>query len=469
MAPDSPSHDDKNTPIEHTASQLDGPNDNSGDKSAKENCVCVPAGSESGTLRMPEQGHSDYPTAEEYDDLDENDTPPPLVTPVSEGAEMGLGALRISPEIRQAWAGESPAGNKIFLWFFLCLLVFSLYLTYILFSPFLSTIIVALIFSAICYPLYSKIYRLYRGRKVLAALTVLILVMFLVLIPITIFLVGFIPQASQSMASINKWLQLTDISDSLNVHLEPLHEWLLVHFPELDLSALDIKQHIVNFSSQAGQYLLSSGTTLLGNTVTFIAHLMLAFLIMFFALIDGHAWLYRIEYLLPMKPEQTMVVVDSLRRMARAVLVGGFCVAALQGIAGGIGLAVVGISPLFWGTAMAFAALVPVLGTGLVWVPAVAYLFFSGQIKEAVFLSLWCGVGVTSIDSILRPILMRGGAHVSVLFIFLSIIGGIATFGMLGLLYGPLILGLAVVMLEIYNQEYKTILDRRAMMKKNER
>lgn len=447
MASGTPPPDDKNTPLEHTSPQLDQPD--------------AMAGSESGTLGI---------SCQCSDELSQEEESAPLIhTPVSEGEEMGLSGLRISPEARHSWAGENPAGNKIFLWFFLCLLIFSLYLTYVLFKPFLSTIIVSLIFSAICYPLYNKFYRLFRGRKILAALTVLLLVLILVLIPVTIFLIGFIPQASQSIASINQWLQLTDISDSLNVHLQPLHQWLTEHFPEVNLDALDIKQHIVNFSSQAGQYLLSSGTSLLTNTVTFLAHLMLAFLIMFFALIDGHAWLYRIEYLLPMKPEQTLIVVDSLRRMARAVLVGGFCVAALQGIAGGIGLAVVGISPLFWGTAMAFAALVPVVGTGLIWVPTVAYLFFTNQYGNAIFLLLWCGIGVTSIDSILRPILIRGGAHVSVLFIFLSIIGGIATFGMLGLLYGPLVLGLAVVMIDIYNQEYKTILDRRALMKKHNR
>lgn len=389
----------------------------------------------------------------------------PLGTGIS-GTESTLGSLRINPDTKPVWAGENPAGTKLFLWFFLALLLFSLYLMYNLVEPFLNTIIVAFIFSAICYPFYRRCLKLVGGKQMLAALMVLICLMFLAVLPITIFIAGLIPQASESIAVVNNWLQATDIADILDVHIAPLTLWLEEHFPGIDLGALDIKSNIVAFSSRAGQYLLSSGTQLLGNTVMVVTHLFLMFLIMFFTLIDGHRWLERLEYLLPLKPEQTTIVVESLRRMSKAVLVGGFCVAALQGLVGGIGLAIVGIPALFWGTVMAFAALVPVVGTGLVWVPTVVMLLVTGSWKAALFLSIWCGIGVTSIDSVLRPLLMRDGAQVPVLFIFLSILGGVMTFGMLGLLYGPVILGLVVVMIDIYSQEYKSILENRTFIKK---
>ena len=391
--------------------------------------------------------------------------PYPLEAGIS-GTESALGSLRINPGPRTVWAGENPAGTKLFLWFFLALLLFSLYLMYNLVEPFINTITVSFIFSAICYPFYRRCLKLTRGKTVPAALMVLVCLMFLVVLPITIFVVGLIPQASNSITAVNNWLQTTDIADVLEVHIAPLSVWLEEHFPGIDLGALDIKNNIVAFSSRAGQYLLSSGTQLLSNTVMMIAHLFMMFLIMFFTLIDGHRWLERLEYLLPLKPEQTMIVVESLRRMSKAVLVGGFCVAALQGLVGGIGLAIVGIPALFWGTVMAFAALVPVVGTGLVWVPAVLMLLATGNWKAALFLAIWCGIGVTSIDSVLRPFLMRDGAQVSVLFIFLSILGGVMTFGMLGLLYGPVILGLVVVMIDIYSQEYKSILENRTAIKR---
>jgi predicted PurR-regulated permease PerM len=368
----------------------------------------------------------------------------------------------------QGLAGADPTARKIFLWSFMLLLIFSLYLLYALIRPLLNTIILGLIFSAISYPFYKRCLGLTGNRPIPAALLVICCLMFLVILPISLFIIGLIPQASQTVANITRWLQTTDPGALLDTTLAPLISLVQTHFPEINLEALDFKQDMVAFSSQLGQYLITSGTYILRNTAMIIGHLCVILLIIFFALIDGNHWLRRLEYLLPLKPEQTIIIIESVRRMSRAVLVGGFCVAALQGIAGGIGFALVGIPALFWGTIMVFAALVPVFGTGLVWGPAVLILFFTGEWKSALFLLLWCGIGVTSIDSILRPLLIRDGARVSVLFIFLSILSGIMTFGMLGLLYGPVILGFVVVMIDIYSQEYKAILESRSLRKEQE-
>ncbi|MDR1359943.1 MAG: AI-2E family transporter, partial [Deltaproteobacteria bacterium] len=293
-------------------------------------------------------------------------------------------------------AGEDPTARKIFLWSFLLLLIFSLYLLYNLMRPLLDTIILGLIFSAIGHPFYTRCLRLTGKRPIPAALLVICCLMFLVILPVSLFIIGLIPQASQSVGEITRWLQTADPGALLENTLAPLVALLRSHFPEINLEALDFKQNMISFSSQLGQYLITSGTSILRNTAMIIGHLCVIFLIMFFAFIDGKNWLRRLEYLMPLKPEQTMVIVESVRRMSRAVLVGGFCVAALQGIAGGIGFALVGIPALFWGTVMVFAALVPVFGTGLVWVPAVLILFFTGDWKSALFLLLWCGIGVTS-------------------------------------------------------------------------
>jgi predicted PurR-regulated permease PerM len=397
---------------------------------------------------------------------------PPVPQPKGSAPETASqpapSAGKASRDNSRRLAGEDPTARKIFLWSFMLLLIFSLYLLYALMRPLLHTIILSLIFSAISHPFYRRCLRLTGNRPVAAALLVICCLMFLVILPISLFIIGLIPQASQSVADITRWLQTADPGAMLASTLAPLLSLLQDHFPDLSLDALDFKQNMVALSSRMGQYLLSSGTYLLRNTALFIGHLCVMLLIMFFALIDGKVWLRRLEYLLPLKPEQTVIIIESVRRMSRAVLVGGFCVATLQGVAGGIGFALVGIPPLFWGTVMVFAALVPVFGTGLVWGPAVLILFFTGEWQSALFLLLWCGIGVTGIDSILRPLLIRDGARVSVLFIFLSILSGVMTFGMLGLLYGPVILGLVVVMIDIYNQEYRSILDARKTRKEQE-
>ncbi len=361
-------------------------------------------------------------------------------------------------------AGDHPHGNNLFLWFFLGLLGFSLYLAYMVAQPFLHSIILACVFSAISHPFYERCLRLTKGRRVPAALLVLFVLFFLVVLPICLFVAGLIPQAGQSISAVTNWLGEGHLTDTIATHLNPVLAKLQEYFPglNLDLQTLNLKDTLLEASRNAGSLLISGGSYILRNAVLFVVHLLLIFLIMFFLLIDGAAMIRRILYLCPMKPEQTEVVIESLRRISRSVLVGGFLVAALQGVVGGIGLALVGIPALFWGTVMAFAALIPVVGTGLVWVPAVVFLFLTAGWKSALFLTVWCGVGVTSIDSFLRPMLMREGARVPVLFIFLSILGGVNVFGMLGLLYGPMILAFVAVMINIYAEEYSDTLEFRS-------
>ena len=372
-----------------------------------------------------------------------------------EGATMEKGREKhAGPRI----CGSKLEGGKLYLWFFLAMLLFSFFLLYYLMRPFIDCIILACVFTAISQPLYTFLLKLTRNRRVIAALIVLLGSSLLIALLIGIFVTGLIPQAKKSISTVILWLGGNHLGEMLSTHLEPLLQSLQEHFPEFELSIMDIRTNLTLLSSRAGQYLLGSASSIVSNTVSFFANLALTLLIMFFLLIDGPQLLQRLSYLIPMRPEQTSVVIESLRRMSRAVLVGGFCVAALQGIVGGIGLAIVGIPALFWGTVMVFAALVPVLGTSLVWGPAVISLFIMGEWKSAVFLLVWCGVLVTSIDSILRPLLMRDGAKVPIIFLFLAILGGINVFGVLGLLYGPMILGLVAVMLDLYAEEYHAAL-----------
>jgi predicted PurR-regulated permease PerM len=127
----------------------------------------------------------------------------------------------------------------------------------------------------------------------------------------------------------------------------------------------------------------------------------------------------------------------------------------LQGIVGGIGLALAGIPGVFWGAVMGFTSLIPVVGTGLVWVPAAGYLMLAGRWKAAVFLVLWSIMLVSSIDSFLKPFLMRGPERLSPFYVFLAVMGGLQYFGLPGLLYGPLVLGFAAVILYIYQEEFR--------------
>ena len=107
---------------------------------------------------------------------------------------------------------------------------------------------------------------------------------------------------------------------------------------------------------------------------------------------------------------------------------------------------------------MAFTSLIPVVGTGIVWLPAVCYLFIVGNWGKGLFLAAWSILVVGSIDNFLRPYLMKGKGAISSIYLFFAILGGIQLFGIVGILYGPLILGVAAILLYLYELEYREVL-----------
>jgi predicted PurR-regulated permease PerM len=158
--------------------------------------------------------------------------------------------------------------------------------------------------------------------------------------------------------------------------------------------------------------------------------------------------------LLPLHRSQTDRLYAKVNDVTYAVVFGTLAIAGLQGLLGGIGFWIVGLPGLVWGPVIGVASLVPIVGAGLVTIPAIAYLFFNQMWWQAIFFTFWAAVLVGGVDNYLRPFFMRGQANMSPFYIFLAIIGGLATFGIAGLIFGPLVMAIAIVVVEIYREEY---------------
>lgn len=349
--------------------------------------------------------------------------------------------------------------NNLFRYFTLILLGFSLYLAYLLAAPFLNTIVLSIVVAACCYPVYNRILNRLNGRAITASTIVMLLLVSCIAIPLSFFLASLIPQAIESVHAVTTWLQQSQSDTFLSdIQQNSMLQWLHGQLPFIEINETAIKSYLATISKAAGQQIVSIGTTALGDTFNFVAKFLLMLLIVFFLLKDGSQMVAALKYLWPMRESQEDALIHSLRQTSRSVLVGGLLVAILQGIVGGIGLAFAGITPLFWGTVMSFCSLIPIVGTGLVWIPATIYLLVTSGWEMALFMFLWGAIPVAAIDSFLRPYFMRESAGVSIFFIFLSILGGLKTFGMIGILYGPLILSFVMVMLKIYGEEYRHVL-----------
>jgi predicted PurR-regulated permease PerM len=307
--------------------------------------------------------------------------------------------------------------------------------------------------------MFTRISSRLGGHENVAAGIVVLLVTVCVFIPAFFFLTGLATQGAQSIAAVTDWIRHTDFDALLGQsRFDAVSAWLSDKLPYIHLEDIDIQSGLLRFSRQVGETSIQLGTGLLTDAFSVLLDFFIMLFILFFLLRDGRRIVATVKYLSPLREEQEDSIIYSLRRVSRSVLVGGLLVAMLQGLAGGVGLAAVDIPALFWGTMMGFSSLIPVLGTGLVWVPASGYLLIVGKWKAAVFLMLWCGLLVTSIDTFLRPYFMRGASGMPLIYIFLSVIGGLQAFGPPGLLYGPLILSFAMVMLRIYGEEYRDVL-----------
>lgn len=343
--------------------------------------------------------------------------------------------------------------------FLLVVMFFSLYLTLLILRPFAHTIIFAIILASLFYPLHSRMVGWCSGRRSLAALISIVVITFVIILPLLVFFSALTTQAVQSINRVNDWIRAGNLQRLMeDGRMLTYTAWLEEHASFVDLKKIDIQGNLLQFSKNFGQYLLSQGANLLGDVLGIVSRFFIMMFIIFYLLRDGAEMVRQIKYLAPMREEQEDRIIDRIRAVARSALLGSFVVALGQGISGGIGLSIVGIPGFFWGAMMGFTSLIPLVGTALIWVPAVVYLALLGKWKAMAFLIAWCVLVVGSFDNFLRPYLMKGQSGMSPFYIFLSIIGGVQYFGLAGIIYGPLILAFTMVMLYIYQVEYRDFL-----------
>lgn len=351
--------------------------------------------------------------------------------------------------------------SSVFLFrvFIFVLLFFSFYLCYLIATPFLHVIILSIVVSAVTYPLYKKILVKVQ-RSYIASFCVVSLIVVCIVVPLIFLFMLMLPEIVRFVSALQEYLHSTPniIPPALEASMRKI---IQEYIPFVEIDEIQVKTEIMTFSKKLGQMLFSTATSTIKNTTYFLFQFFLFLLIVFFLLRDGERLFERVRHLLPLHTSSFERITTSLRKVARGVFVGGLLVAVVQALAATVGFLIIGYPTLLGGFATGIASLIPVVGTGLVWLPFGIYLLIMGNTQDAIIFLLWNIVVVTNIDSFLRPYFMSGNVSTSVLFIFLSILGGINIFGMLGIFYGPLILAFVLVMLDIYNEEYQSVLDQK--------
>jgi predicted PurR-regulated permease PerM len=192
------------------------------------------------------------------------------------------------------------------------------------------------------------------------------------------------------------------------------------------------------------------------GTLGFFLQLFVFLYAFFFFLVGGQRLLRRILYYVPLGSDQESRLLERFLSVSRATLKGSLLIGLLQGTLAGLAFWVVGIpAPALWGTVMVVLSIIPAVGAGMVWVPAVAYLLVVGQTLRGILLLAWSATVVSLVDNFLRPRLVGRDARMSDLLILLSTLGGIVLFGAAGFIVGPIVAALFVTVWHFFGEAFR--------------
>lgn len=342
-----------------------------------------------------------------------------------------------------------------------CLAVSFIFLYRIL-SSYVTVLILGAILATAFYPLYKKVLAFFKNKARFASLVSCFLVLILIVVPLAVFAIFLGKQALDTVTFIRDQLQ--------SGFFDPYFQWEpggiiydalnpLRQLGILNIDNLDIKTPLLESLKTLSPVLINQGTVFLRSFATLLLHSFILFFGLYYFFKDSGAIIKKLMILSPLPFEYEKEIAFKFKEISLATLYGTFLTSVVQGIIGGIGFAIAGIpNALFWGTAIAFFSLIPIVGTATVWFPASVILLLMDNYFSGIFLLLWGFLLVSTVDNFLRAYLIGGRTKMNQLLTFLAVFGGISAFGLEGVIFGPLILTLFFTFLHIYEMEYDGVL-----------
>ncbi len=300
-------------------------------------------------------------------------------------------------------------------------------------SPFLSSILWATTISIFVAPMQRRINARIPNRNLAAAIG-LTLTVSVVIIPASFLLVQLVKQArrlyqearhSQQVDAIYNWL----------VGGADL-EWL----ERFGLSSDGIRQTILENTEKIVKFATDSATSIISNTLSVPGSVFFVLFALFFLLRDGREFVDWLIYHLPLESGQKDLLMERIAGVINATFVGRFIVASTQGLLAGLMFLILGVpGTLLWTVLMIILAMIPLLGTFLIWMPVAIWLIATGSPVKGIVMIVWGFGVVSSVDNVLWPIIMSSQVKLHTLVTFFAVLGGIKFFGPIGLVMGPVI------------------------------
>lgn len=315
--------------------------------------------------------------------------------------------------------------------------------------PFWSPLLLAAVLAAVFQWPLDRLTAAMKGRRRTAG----------GLITLGVFVVIVLPFASVATFTAREAISgFSYVRDTLGV--QKVSDLKTMQFPEpveRALTALHLtRAQVHDFAAKATDRAQEVGPEILASSSRAVFHTALMLLAFFFLLVDGRRlieWLWNVS---PLQAAQTEELLREFHSVATGAIIGNVASALLQGVLAGIGFAIFGVGhAAFFGLLVALASFVPVVGTALVWVPAVLLLVFNGHDGAAIGLAVWCVIGVVGVEHAAKPFILRAtsGGEMHTGLMFLALLGGLEVFGILGVILGPLIVSFFVSLMRMIERD----------------
>ena len=331
-----------------------------------------------------------------------------------------------------------------------------LYFTFRTFQSFILPVSLAVILASLSYPFFEWTVIKLRGRRSLAALVTCLGVTASIIMPLSILLfmlAGEVAQVYQKLQLALKQGVLLELLDwERSPYFGPLGNWISGY---LNLGTINFTENFTSTFQQVSYFFLRHSTAMVSSLFHTITSFLVMLLTMFFLFRDGPSLKEELRSWSPLSEHYEQRIILKFREVTSATVLGNLLTSLSQGLAAGLIYWILGMpNLLFWSFATALFSLVPVIGTALVWAPWAAYFFLTGSSVKGFLLVILSVVLVGTIDNVVRPLYIEGKAKMHTLVVFFAIMGGIGYFGILGMIFGPIVVAIGLTFVELYKMEF---------------
>jgi len=328
--------------------------------------------------------------------------------------------------------------------------VIALYLCWLMLQPFVEVLLWALVLVIVFYPIHRRIEARVGSPSWSAALSCL-LVIVTILVPLT--LITFAVVREMTGLAQNLQANVQGLLDPNSPVMGRVLGWLGQYVDVSQLNSAQSQEWVATRLRNLSGAIAGRTLGFVGGVVGAVVEVFFVIFTMYYLFRDGKGIRTAARSAMPVGNRKANEIFLRTRDVISASVYGVLVIATIQGVLGGLAFWMVGLpSALLWGVVMIFLSMIPMAGAFIVWVPAAIYLFATGQYGWGVFLTLWGALVIGSVDNFLRPKLVGERTRLHELLIFFSVLGGLQVFGVIGLVLGPVIVAIAIALVDVLRQ-----------------